>query len=93
MFFGSFVPEMVKPLHDVKTVTRIKDYFAPHIQLTGIIMQIERSPASSPFERQLAEAAGVEPDNKVVYEVVTDDGSTFYVKVHDMHLTYALAHR
>jgi hypothetical protein len=92
-FIGPLASEHVHPLYDVKSVERIKAYHDPHVMLDGIILLIERGLTTVDFERKLAEMASVETDNKVVYKITTDDDSTFYVKVHDMHLTYALTAR
>ena len=90
MRFPSFNASRITPFHDVKSVKQVKSYADPTMFLHGIILKIERSEETNAFERQLALEAGVQPDNKVVYEITTNEGFTFYVKLHDMEMTFAL---
>jgi hypothetical protein len=80
----------VTPFLDVKSVKQVKSYADPTMFLRGVILKLERSEETNAFERQLALEADVQPDNKVVYEITTDEGFTFYVKLHDMEITFAL---
>jgi hypothetical protein len=92
-FIQPFTSKSISPLHNVESVKQIKSYADPTVFLSGIILEFERDAETVPFERQLADAAEVTPDNKVIYEITTEDGFKFYVKLHDTKITYALAAR